>query len=90
MILFKDALKVTMGILEKESSKEIVFQFLNVKLISHFKCEYIESERLINLMVQHGYLERKDSFYTIFISPTDKTYDYFNIDKYSFDKWLLN
>lgn len=89
-ILFKDALLKTMQILEHQPSKQIITHFLTQKLTDHFGCHFTESERLINLMIKHDYLNRTDSFFTVFVSPTDKTFDYFKIDRYKIGSWNLS
>jgi hypothetical protein len=88
-ILFKDALKYAMVKLETAQSHEMVLPFMVKELTEQFSCSNVESERLVNLMVQHGYMNRKDQFFTTFIKPTQKTYEYFNIDRFKFEKWFV-
>ena len=75
-ILFKDALAAVMSYLNTCQSKETAYQFLVNNLVEKFEIHFTEAERLLNLMIQYDYMERKDSFFTILIKPAAKAIEW--------------
>lgn len=75
-ILFTDALAAVLTYCDNCQGKETVYQFLVNHLVEKFEIHFTEGERLVNLMIQHNYLERKDSFFTILVKPAAKAIEW--------------